>query len=82
MAIRKPDHFAGISTRIKGRCGTSHRSHNKIRVNCHAVVIRVELREAIVRFDFFGCHSPLANSQRACPSRSRMGETLKRAASS
>src|SRR5437868_10306592 len=53
VAIRKADHFAGVSASIKGRCGMTRWVPNKIRVNSHAVIIRVELREAVTCFNFF-----------------------------
>jgi hypothetical protein len=53
VAIRKADHFTGISACIKGHCGATRRVPDEVCVNSHAVIIRVELGEAIVCFDFF-----------------------------
>src|SRR6266487_5228828 len=58
VAIRKADHFTGISAGIKCRCGTARGVPNKICVNSHPVIVRVELPEAVIRFDFLWMPCP------------------------
>src|SRR6266487_1406926 len=58
VAIRKPHHFTGISAGIKCRCGTARGVPNKICVNSHPVIVRVELPEAVIRFDFLWMPCP------------------------
>src|SRR5438552_9764810 len=52
VVLREPNHFLGISAGIEGRRDTVSRVPDEVRVNGHAVIIGVELRETIERFDF------------------------------
>src|SRR5436190_21801176 len=52
LAVRKADHFGGIGASIKSRGGTTRRVPDKIRVDCHIVVVGVELREAVSLINF------------------------------
>src|SRR5437773_11925190 len=53
VAVCEADHFAGIGACIKGRRTMTCRIPNKIRVDGHIVIIRIELREAVMRFNSF-----------------------------
>src|SRR5881628_3487516 len=52
VAVCEADHFAAIGASIKGRRGMTCRVPNKIRVDCHIVVVGVELREAVSLINF------------------------------
>src|SRR6266513_1128660 len=53
VAVCEADHFAGSRPSIKGRCGMTRRVPTKIRVDSHTVIIRVELREAVMPSHLF-----------------------------
>src|SRR5207244_1290846 len=51
MAGGEADYFSSIGASIQGR-GMTCRVPNKIRVDCHIVVVGVELREAVSLINF------------------------------
>ena len=52
MAVRKAYHFRAIRAGIESRCGTAGRVPDKIGVNRHVVIMRVELREVVSLVNF------------------------------
>ena len=53
MAVGKAHHFTAVRAGIKSRCGTTRRVPDKIGVDRHVVIMRVELREAVSLINFF-----------------------------
>src|SRR5438034_2412432 len=67
VAIRKPHHFTGVGAGIKCRCGTARGVPNKICVNSHPVIVRVELPEAVIRSDFLWMPCPFGQFTKGLP---------------
>ena len=53
MAIDKANNIVAISACIESCCYVTRWIPNQVGVNSHAVIICVELREAVARFNFF-----------------------------